>query len=121
MMPRAKQRKSALTDLGIPLTLAPMEALLVVAAVLAAAKSSHRSLGVRQSLFWLFLVLTPITVWSVFLGKGKKGDRVRRIPIAEMAMAVSHDGGLGGCDDDLEFEFGLDLILDGFERLRATA
>jgi AcrR family transcriptional regulator len=40
---------------------------------------------------------------------------------AEMAMAVSHDGGLGGCDDDLEFEFGLDLILDGFERLRATA
>jgi hypothetical protein len=29
MMPRAKQRKSALTDLGIPLTLAPMEALLV--------------------------------------------------------------------------------------------
>jgi AcrR family transcriptional regulator len=40
---------------------------------------------------------------------------------AEMAMAVSHDGGLGGCDDDLEFEFGLDLILDGFERLRTTA
>jgi AcrR family transcriptional regulator len=40
---------------------------------------------------------------------------------AEMAMAVSHDGGLGGCDDDLEFEFGLGLILDGFERLRATA
>jgi AcrR family transcriptional regulator len=39
---------------------------------------------------------------------------------AEMAMAVSHDGGLGGCDDDLEFEFGLDLILDGFERLRAA-
>lgn len=39
---------------------------------------------------------------------------------AEMAMAVSHDGGLGGCDDDLEFEFGLDLILDGFEQLRAT-
>ena len=29
MMPRAKQRESALTDLGIPLTLAPMEALLV--------------------------------------------------------------------------------------------
>src|SRR5439155_16004486 len=29
MMPRAKQRKSALADLGIPLTLAPMEALLV--------------------------------------------------------------------------------------------
>ena len=39
---------------------------------------------------------------------------------AEMAMAVSHQGGLGGCDDDAEFEFGLDLILDGLERLRAA-
>jgi hypothetical protein len=38
--------------------------------------------------------------------------------VVEMALAVSHDGGLGGCDDDLEFEVGLDLILDGLERLR---
>ena len=38
----------------------------------------------------------------------------------EMAMAVSHDGGLGGCDDDVEFAFALDLILDGLERLRAA-
>ena len=36
--------------------------------------------------------------------------------VAEMAMAVSHDGGLGGCDDDLEFAFALDLILDGLAR-----
>jgi hypothetical protein len=35
-----------------------------------------------------------------------------------MALAVSHDGGLGGCDDDFEFVFGLDLILDGLERRR---
>jgi AcrR family transcriptional regulator len=41
--------------------------------------------------------------------------------ITEMAMAVSHDGGIGGCDDDVEFEFGLDLILDGLERLRDAA
>jgi Tetracyclin repressor-like, C-terminal domain len=41
--------------------------------------------------------------------------------VTEMAMAVSHDGGLGGCDDDVEFEFGLDLILDGLERLRDAA
>lgn len=41
--------------------------------------------------------------------------------IAEMALGVSHDGGLGGCDDDVEFAFGLDLILDGLERLRTTA
>ena len=38
--------------------------------------------------------------------------------VAEMAVAVSHDGGLGGCDDDVEFEVGLDLIIDGLERLR---
>jgi AcrR family transcriptional regulator len=41
--------------------------------------------------------------------------------ISELALAVSHDGGLGGCDDDVEFAFGLDLILDGLERLRAAA
>jgi AcrR family transcriptional regulator len=41
--------------------------------------------------------------------------------ITEMALAVSHEGGLGGCDDDVEFEFGLDLILDGLERLRDAA
>ena len=40
--------------------------------------------------------------------------------IAELAVAVSHDGGLGGCDDDIEFAFGLDLIIDGLERLRAA-
>ena len=40
--------------------------------------------------------------------------------IAELAVAVSHDGGLGGCDDDIEFAFGLDLILDGLEQLRVA-
>jgi len=40
---------------------------------------------------------------------------------AEMAAAVRHDAGLGGCDDDFEFEFGLELILDGLERLRERA
>jgi AcrR family transcriptional regulator len=41
--------------------------------------------------------------------------------IAELSVAISHDGGLGGCDDDVEFAFGLDLILDGLERLRRSA
>ena len=46
----------------------------------------------------------------------------RGVPnIAELAMAVRHEGGLGGCDDDEEFRFGLDLILDGLERRRAAA
>jgi AcrR family transcriptional regulator len=38
--------------------------------------------------------------------------------VAEMAVAATHDGGLGGCDTDLEFAFSLDVILDGLERLR---
>jgi AcrR family transcriptional regulator len=41
--------------------------------------------------------------------------------VVEMALAVSHDGGLGGCDDDAEFAVGLDLILDGLEMLRDRA
>ena len=38
--------------------------------------------------------------------------------LGELAAAVSHEGGLGGCDDDFEFEFGLDLILQGLDRKR---
>ncbi len=41
--------------------------------------------------------------------------------IAEMAAAWAHDeeSVVGqGCDDQFEFEFALDLLLDGFERLR---
>ncbi|MEU9303812.1 TetR/AcrR family transcriptional regulator C-terminal domain-containing protein [Streptomyces sp. NPDC048269] len=41
--------------------------------------------------------------------------------VTELAMAVAHDGEsvVGrGCDDQFEFEFALDLLLDGFERLR---
>jgi hypothetical protein len=40
--------------------------------------------------------------------------------IARIAMAATHDSGLGGCDDDVEFAFGLDIILDGLERHRAA-
>jgi AcrR family transcriptional regulator len=40
--------------------------------------------------------------------------------IIELATSVSHEGVLGACDDDIEFAFGLDLILDGLERLRPT-
>jgi len=40
--------------------------------------------------------------------------------IGAIAMAASHEGGIGGCDDDYEFAFGLDLILDGLERRRVS-
>jgi AcrR family transcriptional regulator len=41
--------------------------------------------------------------------------------LAEIARTASHEGGLGGCDDDLEFRFALDLLLDGLERQRTAA
>ncbi|MEU4882140.1 TetR family transcriptional regulator [Streptomyces althioticus] len=44
--------------------------------------------------------------------------------IAELAQAVAHDSGSvvgSGCDDQYEFEFALDLTLDGLERLRGAA
>ena len=40
--------------------------------------------------------------------------------VAELAAAVTHGGALGGCDDDGEFAFALDLLLDGLERRRLS-
>lgn len=43
--------------------------------------------------------------------------------IAEMAMAgaaQAHDGALGGCDDQGEFDFSVELILAGLERRRTA-
>ncbi|WP_229070053.1 TetR/AcrR family transcriptional regulator [Actinoplanes sp. DH11] len=40
--------------------------------------------------------------------------------VAEVAAAAAHENGSvvgSGCDDQFEFEFALDLMLDGFERL----
>ena len=50
---------------------------------------------------------------------GALADRFPRI--TELAQAASHEGVLGRCDDDVEFAFGLDLILDGLERRRVAA
>ena len=44
--------------------------------------------------------------------------------ITELVTAISHDGASvvgGGCDDQFEFEFALDLMLAGLERLKETA
>lgn len=43
--------------------------------------------------------------------------------LSRMMMAISHDdpdSTLGWCDDAVGFEFGLDLLLDGLERVNAT-
>lgn len=39
--------------------------------------------------------------------------------VVEMALAVTHSGTIGPCDDDAEFAFALDFILDGLDRLRS--
>lgn len=46
-------------------------------------------------------------------------EAAQRYPyIVEVATAGSHDAGAAlGCDDQFEFEFALDILLDGFERL----
>lgn len=43
--------------------------------------------------------------------------------IAQMAQQLSHDAQktLGWCDDQAEFEFGLDVILEGLEQRRLAA
>jgi AcrR family transcriptional regulator len=52
-------------------------------------------------------------------------ELAERFPhITELAMAVAHDEESvvgSGCDDQLEFEFALDLTLDGLERLHGAA
>ena len=42
--------------------------------------------------------------------------------ITELSLEVSHDDEttLDGWDDQVQFEFGLDLILDGLDSLRET-
>lgn len=48
-------------------------------------------------------------------------DRFPHIVAMMAATAHEHSGrSLGRCDDDTEFEFGLDIILDGLERMRAA-
>jgi AcrR family transcriptional regulator len=70
--------------------------------------------------------------FSQELGEGEGGDSddsaameqmAAHVPhLAEMLSVIQHggpDSTLGWCDDQFEFEFGLDLILDGIERHHA--
>ncbi|WP_412748859.1 TetR/AcrR family transcriptional regulator [Krasilnikovia sp. M28-CT-15] len=59
-------------------------------------------------------------VQAVMLGE----MRTRYPYVTELATAVSHDDASivgGGCDDQFEFEFALDILLDGFDRLHQRA
>jgi len=73
-----------------------------------------RALGFNQELF------TPPNSDPEQDAAAVKAMAERLPHLAAMLLDVTHDGPeatLGFCDDQTEFEFGLDLILDGLERL----
>ena len=72
-----------------------------------------RALGFTQDLFDDSGDLDPETAAMLADALGATHPYV-----VEMALAVTHSGALGACDDDAEFEFALDLILDGLARLQ---
>jgi RNA polymerase-binding transcription factor DksA len=75
-----------------------------------------RVLGFNQDLFDDKSAVDPDTAAAV------AHELARLYPsVGAIALAASHEGGLGGCDDEVEFEFGLDLILEGLERERVRA
>ena len=75
-----------------------------------------RVLGFTQELFNESRTVDPEMQAIMLREMGSQFPNVLAI-----AMAASHEGEsvVGpGCDDQFEFEFALDLLLDGFERLR---
>jgi AcrR family transcriptional regulator len=73
-----------------------------------------RVLGFAQALFDDSGDLEPAAAAAVVSELGTSHPYV-----VEMALAVTHGGALGRCDDDAEFEFALDFILDGLARLQS--
>ena len=75
-----------------------------------------RMLGFTQELFDDSATVDP-QVQEIMI----KQMAARFPNVAEMAAAAAHSGDSvvgGGCDDQFEFEFALDLLLDGIDRLR---
>jgi AcrR family transcriptional regulator len=72
-----------------------------------------RLLGFTQDLFDDSGELEPEAAASLANALGESHPYA-----VEMALAVTHGGTLGPCDDDAEFEFALEFILDGLARLR---
>ena len=75
-----------------------------------------RLLGFTQAIFDDSAELDPETA-----AKLESQLRATHPYAVEMALAVTHTGALGPCDDDAEFAFELDFILDGLDRLQSTA
>ncbi len=77
-----------------------------------------RALGFNQELF------APGSATDEEEGQAMLADLAPQLPyIMGMLVEVSHDdedSTLGWCDDQTEFEFGLDLMLDGLEKQLAA-
>jgi AcrR family transcriptional regulator len=75
-----------------------------------------RALGFSQELF------NPAASGTEAAAPALPGDMAAEIPhLIGMMTEIAHDdpdATLGWCDDQAEFEFSLDLILDGLDRLR---
>ena len=78
-----------------------------------------RALGFTQELF------NPGDGAADEEAKAMLANMADRLPhLVAMLIEIVHDdpdSTLGWCDDQSEFEFGLDLILDGLDRMRETA
>jgi AcrR family transcriptional regulator len=82
-----------------------------------------RMWGFTQELFDDSGATRPVSATSPAMDTASMLEQMaERYPnIVAMATTASHDEGsiVGhGCDDEFEFEFALDLLLDGFDRLR---
>jgi len=78
-----------------------------------------RLMGFTQELFNDSTDVDPQEQAAMFAAMGERFPSIR-----ELMQAVSHDDAsiVGpGCDDQFEFEFALDILLDGLERLRDQA
>ncbi len=78
-----------------------------------------RVLGFSQELF------DPSTPAEDAASQAALAELATELPhLVEMLAEVAHDdpgSTLGWCDDQTEFEFGLDVVLDGLERRRSAA
>lgn len=78
-----------------------------------------RALGFSQEMF------DPSAGTSTEETAAELAGMAGQIPhLVAMFMEVAHDdpdSTLGWCDDQTEFEFGLDIILDGLDQMRAAA
>jgi AcrR family transcriptional regulator len=82
-----------------------------------------RILGFSQELFDDADDMPPEQAEAMWTELAKVYPNLGALAGAYFAGEVTHDEGSvvgGACDDQFEFEFALDLILDGLERLRAS-